>query len=219
MGGTGLYVKALLEGYHFNQEREDIQFRSTLTRLAKIHGNTYVHKMLEKVDPVTAARLHANDFRRVVRALEVWHLGRQRISQVKHEDGLVYDACVLGLRCDRQLLYNRIEKRIDMMIEEGLESEVRQLLLSGVPRNARAMQGIGYKEMASYIAGEQNYAETVETIKKATRHFAKRQFTWYRKMPYIHWIEIDQRQFEEIVEESMKVISVAFDIPANHSIS
>lgn len=212
VGGTGLYVKALLEGYCFNKEKEDAQFRSSLEILAKKHGNAYVHKMLEKVDSVTAARLHANDFRRVVRALEVWHLGRQRISQAKHDNGLLYDTCVLGLRCDRQLLYDRIEKRVDLMIEEGLESEVRQLLLAGVPRNTRAMQGIGYKEMASYIAGERNYAETVETIKKATRHFAKRQFTWYRKMPYIHWIEIGQRQFGEIVEESMNVIREAFDI-------
>lgn len=216
VGGTGLYVKALIEGYSFNKEREDAQFRLSLENLANIHGNAYVHRMLEKVDPATATRLHANDFRRVVRALEVWHLGRNKISQAKHDNGLIYDACVIGLRCDRQLLYNRIEKRVDLMIEEGLETEVRRLLLAGVPRNAQAMQGIGYKEMVSYIAGKQDFTKTVETIKKATRHFAKRQFTWYRKMPYIHWIDIDQCQFDEIVEETLLRIKKMFDLPTNY---
>ena len=209
-GGTGLYVKALLEGYRFNKNREDGDYRALLERLAKKHGKSYIHKMLEEVDPEAAARLHVNDFRRVVRALEVCRKGQERISQDKQEDGLVYNACVIGLRSDRKILYERIEKRVDAMISAGLEEEVRWLLAGGVSRSARAMQGIGYKEMAAYIDGELSLAEAVENIKKATRHFAKRQFTWYRKMPYIQWIEIDKLSFEETVEKSLGIIKRAF---------
>ena len=212
VGGTGLYAKALLEGYQFNKESEDNVYRASLENLAKEHGKAYIHGMLEAVDPETAARLHANDFRRVVRALEVWHLGQSKISQEKHKRGLVYDACIIGLRCDRHLLYKRIENRVDLMISKGLESEVRQLLSIGVSRNARAMQGIGYKEMAAYIDGEMGFPETVENIKKATRHFAKRQYTWYRKMPYIHWFDIDMIPFEELVENVLETIKEQFNI-------
>ena len=209
-GGTGLYVKALLEGYRFNKNQEDGKYRASLERLAEKRGKAYIHKMLEEVDPEAAARLHVNDFRRVVRALEVWRLGQERISRDKQEDGLAYDACVIGLCSDRKILYERIEKRVDAMISAGLEEEVRRLLAEGVSRSARAMQGIGYKEMAAYIDGELSLAEAVANIKKATRHFAKRQFTWYRKMPYIHWFDIDAIPFEELVETVLETINNKF---------
>ena len=209
-GGTGLYVKALLEGYRFNKEHEDGEYRASLERLAEERGKAYVHKLLEEVDPEAAARLHVNDLRRVVRALEVWRLGQEKISREKREDGLVYDACVIGLHADRKLLYERIEKRVDAMIDAGLEEEVRRLLASGVPRNARAMQGIGYKEMAAYIDGELSFTEAVDNIKKATRHFAKRQSTWYRKMPYIHWFDVDAIPFEDLAKEVLKTINNSF---------
>ena len=209
-GGTGLYVKALLEGYRFNKNQEDGEYRASLERLAEKRGKAYIHKMLEEVDPEAAARLHVNDFRRVVRALEVWRLGQERISRDKQEDGLAYDACVIGLCSDRKILYERIEKRVDAMISAGLEEEVRRLLAEGVSRSARAMQGIGYKEMAAYIDGELSLAEAVANIKKATRHFAKRQFTWYRKMPYIHWFDIDAIPFEELVETVLETINNKF---------
>jgi tRNA dimethylallyltransferase len=210
-GGTGLYVKALLEGYCFNKNHEDGEYRASLERLAQERGKAYIHQMLEEVDPETAARLHVNDFRRVVRALEVWRLGQERISQEKQEVGLVYDACVIGLCADRKKLYERIEKRVDAMIDAGLEEEVRRLLAGGVSRNARAMQGIGYKEMAAYIDEELSFAEAVDNIKKATRHFAKRQFTWYRKMPYIHWFDVDETPFEELTEKVLKTINNSFE--------
>ncbi len=209
-GGTGLYVKALLEGYRFNKNQEDGEYRASLERLAEKRGKAYIHKMLEEVDPEAAARLHVNDFRRVVRALEVWRLGQERISRDKQEDGLAYDACVIGLCSDRKILYERIEKRVDAMVSAGLEEEVRRLLAEGVSRSTRAMQGIGYKEMAAYIDGELSLAEAVANIKKATRHFAKRQFTWYRKMPYIHWFDIDAIPFEELVETVLETINNKF---------
>ncbi len=210
-GGTGLYLKALLEGYCFNQEPEDGEYRASLEVLAKERGKAYVHGLLEKVDSEAAARLHVNDFRRVVRALEVAHQGKSRISREKREHGLVYDACVFGLRCERGELYRRIEARVDAMMTAGLESEVRRLLSSGVPRDAQAMQGIGYKEMAAYICGETSLDEAVAEIKKATRHFAKRQVTWYKKMPYIHWLDIDQSSFGELTERALGEIRRHFN--------
>ena len=209
-GGTGLYAKALLEGYDFNSFSGDDEYRGSLERLAEEHGKEYVHAMLEKVDPETAARLHVNDFRRVVRALEVWHLGREKISQKKEEGRLLYDAFVIGLRWERAVLYERINRRVDLMMEQGLVNEVRQLMAAGVSRTAQAMKGIGYKETAAYLDGECSLDEAVYEIKKATRHFAKRQLTWYRKMPYIHWFEVDGKTTEELLQEILPKIEEFF---------
>ena len=142
-GGTGLYAKALLEGYDFNSFSGDDEYRVSLERLAEEHGKEYVHAMLEKVDPETAARLHVNDFRRVVRAF------------------------VIGLRWERAVLYERINRRVDLMMEQGLVNEVRQLMAAGVSRTAQAMKGIGYKETAAYLDGECSLDEAVYEIKKA----------------------------------------------------
>ena len=209
-GGTGLYAKALLEGYDFNSFSGDDEYRVSLERLAEEHGKEYVHAMLEKVDPETAARLHVNDFRRVVRALEVWHLGREKISQKKEEGRLLYDAFVIGLRWERAVLYERINRRVDLMMEQGLVNEVRQLMAAGVSRTAQAMKGIGYKETAAYLYGECSLDDAVYEIKKATRHFAKRQLTWYRKMPYIHWFEADGKTTEELLQEILPKIEEFF---------
>lgn len=209
-GGTGLYAKALLEGYDFNSFSGDEEYRVSLERLAEEHGKEYVHAMLEQVDPETAARLHVNDFRRVVRALEVWHLGREKISQKKEEGRLLYDAFVIGLRWERAVLYERINRRVDLMMEQGLVNEVRQLMAAGVSRTAQAMKGIGYKETAAYLDGECSLDEAVYEIKKATRHFAKRQLTWYRKMPYIHWFEADGKTTEELLQEILPKIEEFF---------
>ena len=200
VGGTGLYLKALLEGYRFNDVAEDPEYRSRLEKIALSSGKEILHRMLEDADPKTAARLPVGDVRRVIRALEVRRASGQRISCEREENSLVYDACVIGLRCERSLLYARIEKRVDAMVEAGLLDEVRGLLASGVPRGAQAMQGIGYKEMAAYIAGETTFDEALRNIKKATRHFAKRQFTWYRKMPYIRWFDVDKTAFSDLTE-------------------
>ena len=192
-GGTGLYVKSLVEGYVFNALPGDPAYRAHLEQLAAVRGKAYVHAMLAETDPAAAARLHVNDFRRVIRALEVRHLEGDAISQEKLADSgdLVYDVYVVGLRRERQQLYMRINARVDAMFAAGLEDEVRRLLASGVPRTAQAMKGIGYKETAAFLAGECTRDEAIAKIKQATRHFAKRQLTWYRKMPYIHWYDVD----------------------------
>ena len=192
VGGTGLYVRALLEGYIFNEATGDKAYRKELTALAEKHGRAYVHGLLEKVAPIEAARLNANDLHRVIRALESIKLGCASVSREKSstKNELVYDAYVIGLTCERAELYARINERTAKMFASGFVDEVAALLNSGVPRDAQAMQGIGYPQVASYLAGEISRAEAIDSTAKATRHFAKRQMTWYRQMPYIHWYDL-----------------------------
>ena len=193
-GGTGLYVKSLVEDYAFNETPGDEVYRRELETLAEKQGKEYVHDMLRAVDPKTAERLHVNDFRRVIRALEVYHMGGELISQDKAmlEDGkLAYDAVVIGLNRERSHLYERINQRVDLMIESGFVEEVQVLLKAGVPRNCQAMKGIGYLDIIGYLDGLISLDTAIENIKKSTRHFAKRQLTWYRKMPYIHWYDVE----------------------------
>lgn len=203
VGGTGLYIKSLLEGYVFNETSGDRAYREKLERLAQEKGKAFVHGLLQEADPEAAARLHVNDFRRVVRALEVVSLGNEHISEQREAAGgeLAYDAYVIGLRRERQALYARIEERVDAMLEAGLADEVRSLLAEGVPHDCPAMKGIGYREMLAYLAGSMDLPLAAEEIKKATRHFAKRQLTWFRKMPYVHWYAASQG--EELLLEKI----------------
>ena len=190
-GGTGLYLRALLEGYQFNTASGDEVLRRRLTALAEEKGNQYLHGMLTEKSPAAAARLHPNDLRRVIRALEVHELCGEEVSRDKTSPrALLYNAAVIGLTLDRTLLYPRINQRVDQMLEAGLVDEVRGLLDRGMNRKCQAMQGIGYKEIAGYLLGETDLAAAAEKIKQATRHFAKRQFTWYRQMPYVRWFDV-----------------------------
>ncbi len=210
VGGTGLYIQSLLEGYQLNSQSEDAAYRDYLERLAVEKGREYVHGMLAKVNPEAAARLHVNDFRRIVRALEVHHVGGERISQKKSRQ-LVYDSYVAGLTWQRCKLYDRINQRVDLMMSQGLQQEIMQLLAAGVSPDSQAMKGIGYKELLPALAVEGSaqvvrgtdsrmhsqehdqvqsaLQQAVADIKKNSRHFAKRQLTWYRRMPYIHWYQ------------------------------
>lgn len=196
VGGTGLYIKSLVEGYIFNETSGDAAYREELEKLAQEKGKAFVHGLLQEADPEAAARLHVNDFRRVVRALEVASLGHEHISGRREAGGgeLAYDAYVIGLRRERQELYARIEERVDAMMAVGLVEEVRTLLAAGVPADCQAMKGIGYREMLAHLAGRMELPLAAEEIKKATRHFAKRQLTWFRKMPYVHWYDASQKE-------------------------
>ena len=174
--------------------------------LAAREGLEAVAALLRQEDPVAAVYVDLKNPRRVIRALEVAHFG-ETISRAKTFDEtaedmqarLYYDAFVIGLRWAREALYARINERVDLMMAAGLEQEVRGLLASGVTREMPAMKGIGYKEMAAYLAGEITREEAVEAIKVGTRHFAKRQLTWYRKMPYIHWYEPENQTQSELL--------------------
>lgn len=188
-GGTGLYIKALLEGYAFNEAEEDSELRQALEREAKEQGAQALHDRLRKLAPQEAERIHPNNVRRVIRALESALQG-ESVNQYGAAE-MPYNALVIGLNMDRQALYARINKRVDLMLAAGLEAEVHGLLEQGVHPDCQSMQSIGYRQMVWYIDAGMPYADAVEKLKQATRNFAKRQLTWYKKMPYIHWLQLD----------------------------
>ena len=188
-GGTGLYIKALLEGYAFNEAEEDSELRRELEREATEQGAQALHERLRELAPQEAERIHPNNVRRVIRALESALQG-ESVNQYGAAE-MPYNALVVGLNMDRQALYARINKRVDLMLEDGLEQEVHGLLEQGVHPDCQSMQSIGYRQMVWYIDAGMPYADAVEKLKQATRNFAKRQLTWYKKMPYIHWLQLD----------------------------
>ena len=200
VGGTGLYIKALLEDYRFSNVEENPELRNRLETYAREQGTGRLFDWLRREDPAAASRLHPNDVRRVVRALET-ALSGDRVSQEK-QNVLKYDAAVFGLSMERDLLYERINLRVDRMLEEGLEDEVRSLLKAGVPADCLSMKSLGYRQIAEYLTGQCDFATAVDNIKKETRHFAKRQITWYKKMPYIRWFTVTRNgNHDKIVAE------------------
>ncbi|MGI6093609.1 MAG: tRNA (adenosine(37)-N6)-dimethylallyltransferase MiaA [Veillonellaceae bacterium] len=215
-GGTGLYVKSLLEGYKFNSTSASTELRGKYEALAAEMGNAYVHSLLAEVDPDNAARLHPNDLRRVIRALEVYYcsgIAFQQSKEATHDSELIYDALVIGLTMERSQLYQRINHRVDLMISQGLVDEVAELLKAGVSPIAQSMKGIGYKEIISYLKGDVDLHTATEKIKQATRHFAKRQLTWYRKMKYIVWFDVGEFScYDDMMESFYKCIAGKFCI-------
>ena len=199
-GGTGLYIKSLVEGYQFNETSGDPEYRESLQRLAEEKGREYVFDMLRKVNPDAAERLHINNFRRIIRALEVYHLGGEQISEEKASE-LAYDVFAIGLGWERSVLYERINRRVEIMMEQGLYNEVEGLLKNGISDSCQSMKGIGYKELLPAVRGEISLDEAADKIKQNTRHFAKRQLTWYRKMPYIRWYDAQAEADERLADK------------------
>lgn len=191
VGGTGLYLRALRQPMAMGDASADEAIRAELEQLATEDGGKQrLHDMLAEVDPETAARLHLNDVRRAVRALEVYRLTGVPFSkqpQIQTDSRFVYR--VASLTMDRALLYSRIEKRVDSMIQQGLLDEVRGLLESGVPADCQAMKAIGYKEIIPYLRGEATWEETDYLLKLNTRHYAKRQLTWMRREADVLWVD------------------------------
>ena len=205
VGGTGLYIKALLEDYRFSSVEENPELRHRLEIYAQEQGTDKLFDWLRKEDPAAAARLHPNDVRRVVRALETALSGDSVSQERQHE--LKYDAEVFGLSMERCFLYERINLRVDRMIEEGLEEEVRSLLNAGIPTDCLSMKSLGYRQMAEYLRGQCDFATAVDNIKKETRHFAKRQITWYKKMPYIRWFTVNRDvNYKNIVADMADIL-------------
>jgi len=204
-GGTGLYIKAVLENYSFNEVDEDTELRQRLEQEAKELGPERLYRRLVALDAAAASIIHPNNVRRVIRALESALKGGHVSQEVSSE--APYEALVFGLNMERDFLYERINKRVDIMLEQGLEKEVRALLAKGVPTECQAMQSIGYRQMAWYLVNGMPYEEAVDKLKQATRNFAKRQLTWYRKMPYIEWYEVTRElPYETIIEDMCKKI-------------
>ena len=204
-GGTGLYVKALLEDYAFNSVSEDNELRQRLTREAQEQGPEALHKRLAELDSEAAERIHPHNVRRVVRALEA-ALNGEQVNQYGASES-PYDALVVGLEMERGALYERINRRVDIMLEQGLEQEVRELLSRGLSPHCQSMQSIGYRQMVWYLQGTMDYEQAVEKLKQATRNFAKRQITWYKKMPYIKWLKLEATpDYTNVVERICEML-------------
>ena len=181
VGGTGLYIQALLEGYQFSPTGKT-PLRTALAPTEKLY------QQLAELDPVTAARIHPNDHKRIVRALEVAMTENRSLSKSK-SNSLQYDCLVFGLTMDREELYRRIEQRVDTMVEQGLMAEVAGLLDQGLASDATALQAIGYKEFVACIRDNLSPETAISLIKQSSRRYAKRQLTWFRRMPYLEWID------------------------------
>jgi len=197
-GGTGFYIQAVLYDIDFTQTQEDTSYREALELLAAQNGAQYLHDMLRKVDPASAEAIHANNVKRVIRALEFYEQTKQKISdhnQEQKENESAYDSCYFVLTDDREKMYERIDRRVDLMMEDGLVEEVRRLQSEGCSRELVSMQGLGYKEILAWLDGEHDLERAVYLIKRDTRHFAKRQLTWFKREKDVIWV--DRREFKD----------------------
>ena len=208
VGGTGFYIQAVVRDIDFT-ENEASPYRAELEALAEEKGSTWLHEELRKVDPESAEAIHPNNIKRVIRALEYFQSTGQKFSDHNKEErqkGSPYNFLYLVLIMNRKVLYERIDKRVDQMMEEGLVKEVKQLLDAGYSRNLVSMQGLGYKEIASALFKECTMEEAVYRLKRDTRHFAKRQMTWFRRERDVTMINKDNfSNNHEIVNYIMKL--------------
>ena len=206
VGGTGFYIQGLLYDIDFTKEEQDFRYRENLQKKAKEEGAQAIHKMLQAVDPASAQKIHPNNIKRVIRALEFYHLNGRKISEHNEQESRKespYRFAYFVLNQNRTTLYERINHRVDLMLEAGLVEEVRRLKEAGYGKNLVSMQGIGYKEVLDYLDGKMTLEETADQIKKDTRHFAKRQLTWFGREKEVIMIDKDKYETEECILEHM----------------
>lgn len=200
VGGTGFYIQALLYQIDFTEEETDTAYRDKLWQLGEEKGNHYLHELLRKVDPKSAEEIHENNRKRVIRALEFYENCGKPISthnKEQRQKTSAYNSCYFVLTDDRKKLYERIESRVDQMLSKGLGDEVRTLKERGCNASMVSMQGLGYKEILEYLDGRCSLLEAVEKIKKETRHFAKRQLTWFRRERDVIWLDKQAFAYDE----------------------
>lgn len=210
-GGTGFYIQALLYDIDFTEQEGDPAYRAFLEQLAIKKGADYLHGLLRTVDPASADAIHTNNIKRVIRALEFYHLSGRRISEHNEKERQKtspYNFAYFVLTDDRAHLYERIDRRVDLMVEQGLVDEVRHLKDMGYHKEMVSMQGLGYKEILSYLDGEMTLEEAIYIIKRETRHFAKRQLTWFRRERDVIWFDKDAYHYneEQILADMLQVL-------------
>ena len=218
VGGTGFYIQALLYDIDFTENDSDFSFREELEKTAREKGAEYLHSLLKQADPEAAEQIHPHNIKRVIRALEFNRKTGQKISTHNEQERRKqspYEFAYFVLTDNREALYARIDRRVDKMMEQGLLEEVRALKDRGIARESVSMQGLGYKELLAYLDGEILLEEAVRIIKRDTRHFAKRQLTWFRRERDVIWIdrqEIGQEE-EKIVDYMLNVLREKNIIP------
>ena len=206
VGGSGFYIQALVDGL-FAPETSDAAVKQHWLEKIRVDGIESVLKRLDEVDPITAATLHPNDFQRVVRAMEVWQLSGKPISLYRkgEEARANFQPLFIGLNRDRPKLYERIERRVDVMLNTGLVEEVQKIQDLGYDSKLNALRTVGYQEVFEYLAGEIKLAEMIDKIKMNTRRYAKRQLTWFRRDARIHWFSLDTESTPQIAEKICKL--------------
>lgn len=202
VGGTGFYINSLIYNYNFANTNRDEEYRKHLETLAEEKGNIYVHNLLKDIDLDSYNKLYPNDLKRVIRALEVYKVTGKPISQFTKEEDLYnipYNVHYYVLNMNREELYDRINKRVDIMLEKGLIEEVIRLQKEGYTSDMQSMKGIGYKEILYYLDGQISLEKSIEMIKQFSRNYAKRQLTWFRKDPRVKWVNKDEFSDEDAI--------------------
>ena len=211
VGGTGFYIQAVTRDIDFTEAKQEDAYRLELEALAEEKGEEYLHEMLQKVDPASAESIHAHNVKRVIRALEFYHQNGTPISAHNEEQKAQespYNLAYFVLNGPREILYDRIDRRVDQMLEEGLVKEVENLKEMGCHRGMVSMQGLGYKEILACLEGEYPLEEAVRILKRDTRHFAKRQLTWFRREKDVIWVNKEEFNWNEenILEYMLSVL-------------
>jgi tRNA dimethylallyltransferase len=214
VGGTGFYIQALLYDIDFTKNAEDSNYRKELDKILRLQGNLYLHNKLQEVDEQAALEIHPNNTKKVIRALEFYHSSGQKISEHNRKErqkSSPYNYVYFVLNDNRHNLYKRIDQRVDTMIEEKLVEEVIELRQMGLTREMISMAGLGYKEIWAYLEGEITLDEAIYILKRDTRHFAKRQLTWFRREREVIWINKDSYNYDEgrIIESIMGALKSA----------
>lgn len=200
VGGTGFYIQAVTKDIDFTEAEQENEYRKKLETLAKEKGGEVLHRMLKDVDPKSAEAIHAHNTKRVIRALEFYHQNGTPISahnEEQKQNDSPYQLAYFVLNMPRELLYKRIDLRVDQMLEEGLLEEVKELQKDGCCRGMVSMQGLGYKEILDYLEGKYSLEEAVRILKRDTRHFAKRQLTWFRREQEVVWVQKEEFDYDE----------------------
>ena len=210
VGGTGFYIQALLYDIDFSQHEDKESYRKELEQLAKEKGKEYLYEILKKKDPEYATITHCNNVKKVIRALEYYKETGKKLSEHNEEQRQKespYNFAYFVLYHDREELYDRINRRVDLMMEDGLLFEVESLIKEGYTKNLVSMQGLGYKEFFDYFDGRMTLEDTVDKIKKDTRHFAKRQLTWFRREKEVIWLnKKEYEQEKDLLDSVLNII-------------
>lgn len=201
VGGTGLYVQSVIYDYQFNDADKDEQYRNELEQIAIENGEQYLYAQLQRIDPEAAKSIHPNNVRRVIRALEVYHVTSIPFSKwQKQKEESPYNLIVIGLEMERELLYNRINQRVDEMIHKGLIEEVKKFHDAKL-RDCQSLQAIGYKEIYAALDGETSMEEAIALLKRNSRRYAKRQFTWFKNKMEVQWFDMTKQPFDKVLQE------------------
>ncbi len=192
VGGTGLYVDSLVNNIQFSEIEPDEEYRAKTDALAEEKGNEYIYNMLVEIDPDSANKISVSDRKRIIRALEVYHLTGKTITWHNEQSRSVpspYNTTMFAIDVEREILYDKINRRVDIMMDMGLVEEVKSIVDMGIGKDTTAMQAIGYKEIVQYLDGEISIEEAVDKIKQGSRRYAKRQLTWYRRNEKVNWVK------------------------------